>query len=120
MSAPDFLEQGAKEMRQRAALRDTPEGERSMAKTVTAFNALFGTELTELQGWQFMVLLKMVRGSQGSFHKDDYVDQCSYSALAGECAEREQNPNPESTFTFDDAVKNASWYQQTKARTEHG
>jgi hypothetical protein len=72
-------------MKQRAQLRDKPEGERSMATIVEAFNALTGKTLTEAEGWEFMLLLKMVRGRQGSFHADDYVDGAAYFGLLGEC-----------------------------------
>ena len=88
MKAKDILLEQVDTMAARAALRDCPEGERSMAATVTAFNALYGHKLTETEGWQFLVLLKMARGSQGGYHSDDYSDQTGYSALAGESAFR--------------------------------
>ena len=88
--APAFLEAGAKHMRDRAEQRDTPGGERSMAKAVASFNAMYGQSLTEEQGWQFMVLLKMSRASAGVYVQDDYEDQAAYSGLAGECASRER------------------------------
>ena len=70
-----------KEMRDRAAQPDVSlgapnstlgsgtgqPGERSMASTVKAFNALTGHNLTESEGWEFMVLLKLVRGRQEIF-----------------------------------------------------
>ena len=67
----------------RAADRDLPE-ERSMAATVTAFNAIFGTNLTESQGWSFMQLLKIKRSSIGPYKEDDFVDGAAYAALAAE------------------------------------
>jgi hypothetical protein len=84
VNAQDFLEDASEAMKARAALRDNPEGERSMATIVNTFNALTGHDLTVSEGWEFMVLLKMVRGRQGFFHADDYVDMASYSALLGE------------------------------------
>ena len=92
MDADGYLEQAADQIRDRAPDRDSDDGKRTMAATVAAFNAIYGTELSEEMGWQFMVLLKMVRGSQGSFRADDYVDQAGYSALAGEAAG--QTPDP--------------------------
>lgn len=86
LSANDHLTLASEALSNRASARDTPDGERSMQRTVDAFNAIYDTELTETQGWQFMVLLKAVRGSQGSFLADDYVDQVGYAALAGESA----------------------------------
>ncbi len=68
----------------RASERDT-EAERSMAATIRSFNGMFGTELTEEQGWHFMALLKMARAKGGEFRRDDYVDGAAYFALAGEC-----------------------------------
>lgn len=83
--AHTFLEEASTVMKQRAALRDKPEGERSMAAIVNTFNALTGNHLTEAEGWEFMILLKMVRGRQGNYNRDDYVDMAAYSGLLGEC-----------------------------------
>ncbi len=70
--------------RNRAKLRDSESGERSMENLVKTFNALTGHTLTVSEGWEFMVLLKMVRGRQGGFNRDDYVDGASYFSLLGE------------------------------------
>lgn len=83
--AHGFLEEGAKVMKQRAQLRDKPQGERSMEAIVNTFNALTGKNLTEAEGWEFMILLKMVRGRQGHYNRDDYVDGAAYFGLLGEC-----------------------------------
>jgi len=85
-SATQLLVDASDAIDQRAAQRDTPEGERSMRRTVDAFNAMYGTRLTEAQGWQFMALLKMARAAGGRQHRDDYIDMAAYAALAGECA----------------------------------
>jgi hypothetical protein len=82
--APDLLERAAKTMRERSVERDQ-EKERSMLRTVAAFNAQFGTSLSEYQGWMFMVHLKLARAEGGSFREDDYLDAAAYIALAGEC-----------------------------------
>jgi hypothetical protein len=63
-----------------------PEGERSMARCVAAFNALTGHQLTEREGWMFMAMLKASRAQAGALNLDDYVDGAAYFALAGECA----------------------------------
>ncbi len=90
--AYSFLEKAGSEMKDRASQRDnSPEGERSMASTVKAFNALTGHDLTESEGWEFMILLKLVRGRQGKFRADDYIDAAAYSGLLGECASSTQN-----------------------------
>lgn len=89
-SAPAFLEKGAAHMRNRAEQRDAPNGERSMAKTVAAFNAIYDTNLSEEQGWFFMVLLKQVRAAHGIFVADDYEDAAAYCGLAGEAAAQQR------------------------------
>lgn len=87
-SAPDILIAAADAISDRASLRDQPNGERSMARAVASFNAIYGTDITELQGWQFMVLLKMARSVAGRVNVDDFTDAAAYAALAGECAQR--------------------------------
>lgn len=84
-TSPDILKACLEVQEQRGASRDAPNGERSMKRTVDMFNACFGTNLTETQGWQFMVCLKMARSVHGDFNMDDYIDGTSYFALAGEC-----------------------------------
>jgi len=76
-------------MEQRSVLRDAPDGERSMKRAIEAFNALEGTNLSEVQGWRFMALLKHARATQGKFCIDDYEDAAAYWALAGEAAQGE-------------------------------
>ena len=88
IAAHGILQNAAAEMLDRAASRDTPKGERSMGRCVKAFNAMFGMELTETQGWQFMELLKMARSVGGEFRLDDFTDGVAYAALAGECEAR--------------------------------
>ncbi len=86
MKAKDILEKAADHMADRAATYDNPEGERSMGKIVAMFNALYGTSITEEQGWAFMAILKLVRSSQGKYRVDNYEDLTAYSALMGESA----------------------------------
>lgn len=86
--AADILRKGAQHIEDRAASRDQPEGERSMARCVKAFNVMFGKDLTETQGWQFMELLKMSRSAAGAHNPDDFEDATAYAALAGESAAR--------------------------------
>ncbi|MCP1675488.1 hypothetical protein J2T57_002638 [Natronocella acetinitrilica] len=105
MNAIDYLQAAAFEMDSRAKQRDTPEGERSMAGAVRAFNALYHGQiehrlmsglppLSETHGWELQSLLKKSRAAQGAYHADDYVDDVGYVALAAECAAREQAENP--------------------------
>lgn len=86
-TASEILSAGADTISNRAASRDDNKtAERSMASTVNAFNAMYGTNLTETQGWMFMVFLKAARARQGDLNMDDYLDGASYFALAGESA----------------------------------
>lgn len=87
MKAPEILERGAQHMRDRAASRDQAGGERSMLRTVTAFNALTGHALSERDGWLFMVALKAARAcTTETGLPDDYEDGAAYFGLAGESA----------------------------------
>lgn len=90
-----ILHDAAQAIVDRASSRDCATGERSMARCVAAFNALYGLGLTEEQGWQFMSLLKKARASAGRMHLDDYIDDSAYAALAGECAARAANQDVE-------------------------
>lgn len=78
-------------MDDRATTYDQKGGERSMGKTVTAFNALTGHQLTEEQGWLLMELLKCARSQQGKYRADNYEDATAYAALRGEAAAHERN-----------------------------
>ena len=86
IAAHEFLERGVSHMRDRAVQRDSEAGERSMARAVAAFNVQEGTNLTEAQGWRFMIQLKYARAVNGVFVADDYDDLCAYGGLAGEAA----------------------------------
>jgi len=86
-TAEDILNEAAAVMNARASQRDVPK-ERSMARIVTTFNALTGKQLSEHDGWMFMVVLKLARASNGKkVNIDDYLDGAAYIALAGECAQ---------------------------------
>lgn len=86
VTAPGILEAGAKHMRDRGIMYDKPEGERSMAKVVEMFNLLYDQNLTETQGWRFMLILKLVRSTQGKLKLDNFEDAVAYEALAAEAA----------------------------------
>lgn len=89
VTADQILAAAGADIAQRGPLRDQPNGERSMSRAIAAFNALHGTELTEVQGWQLQALLKLARATGGKHHADDYQDGSAYFALAGEAAARE-------------------------------
>lgn len=87
-TANDFLQHAAGTLGERGKQYDVGgKQERSMAKIVAAFNAVHdanGAQLTEQQGWAFMMLLKMVRGAHAP-HLDSALDAVGYAALYGEC-----------------------------------
>jgi len=91
IAAPDILERARHCIASRAAERDT-EAERSMGRAAAMFNAWRGAhcpaDLTEVDGWVFMALLKLSRARGGSHQLDDYIDGAAYIALAGEAAEQ--------------------------------
>lgn len=85
MNAIELLERAAGHMRDRAATYDKPEGERSMGRTVVAFNAITGRDLTEPEGWLLLQLLKDVRLFQRpGYHADSAEDCIAYAALKAE------------------------------------
>lgn len=87
-TAPSLLQEAAKIMEERGKQYDQPGGERSMAKTVTMFNAATGRDITEVEGWFFMECLKNVRFFQNTAkpHEDSVKDKIAYAALFGEAA----------------------------------
>jgi hypothetical protein len=89
-SALNLLDAAAGHMRERAAVYDKPEGERSMGKTVEAFNIIAGRDLTESEGWLLMQILKDVRDRQRKLpHVDSLEDCIAYSALKAEARLKE-------------------------------
>lgn len=96
-TAVDFLNKASFTLSERARLRDKEDtGERSMSACVEAYNALTGCKMTVLQGWIFMLCLKLSRAKHGKYHPDDYTDLIGYAALAAEEAneraeERKEN-----------------------------
>lgn len=80
-----LLQVAADHMRDRAATYDTPDGERSMGKTITAFNAVTGRDLSEAEGWLLLQILKDVRLFQRpGYHADSAEDCVAYAALKAE------------------------------------
>ena len=84
-TAPDILRKAEEIMRERGKQYDQQGGERSMEKIVNTFNAATGHNLTEAQGWMFMIFLKLVRdNSRTEGHQDSCEDLVAYSSLYGE------------------------------------
>lgn len=91
IKADQILSKAAGHLADRAVTYDKPEGERSMTRTVALFNLFYGMNLTEDQGWRFMVFLKMVRSTQGNFKLDNFEDATAYEALAAEFLAKQEN-----------------------------
>lgn len=83
-TAADFLRKALNALSDRGVLRDSPEGERSMALTVRLFEVLTGLTIGEKNGWLFMICLKLARNQQGGVNLDDYIDLAGFSSLLGE------------------------------------
>lgn len=84
-TATGLLTKAAAIMTERGKTYDSPEGERSMGKTVAAFNAITGFGLTESEGWLLMLLLKQVRlFTREEYHADSAEDTIAYAALLAE------------------------------------
>ena len=101
ISAIEFLERAADLMLERAQEYDSPEGERSMGRTVAAFNVLTGNILSEQEGWLFMMLLKLARQAQtDTWHQDSSEDAIAYAALMAEAWQNHEEDDIEIVFTF--------------------
>ena len=84
-AAPELLGRAAALMHERGQTYDAPEGERSMGKTVAAFNAITGRNLTEGEGWLLLQVLKDVRlFARSGYHADSAEDCIAYAALKAE------------------------------------
>jgi len=84
-TALSFLSHAGEIMKERGKQYDAEDGERSMGKTVAAFNSITGRDLSESEGWLLMLVLKQVRQWQsGPFHEDSAIDSVSYAALLAE------------------------------------
>jgi len=107
ISAIEFLERAADLMLERGKQYDSPDGERSMAQTVAAFNVLTGNILSEHEGWLFMLLLKLSRQAQTqSWHQDSSEDAIAYAALMAEAWQNSENEDDDDediiiSFTFE-------------------
>lgn len=89
-TAPDLLQNAANIMAERGKQYDKPEGERSMAKCVQAFNVITEHSLTEAEGWLLLQLLKDVRlWQRPGYHQDSAEDCIAYAALKAEAKQLE-------------------------------
>jgi hypothetical protein len=89
--AESYLKSALTTMQERGKTYDSDRGERSMGKTIAAFNAITGRELSEQDGWLLMLLLKQVRQwSTNQFHQDSALDSVAYAALLAESLANEK------------------------------
>lgn len=89
MKATEVLAAAAATLEQRGAERDLPDGERSMARAVEAFNELTQLDLSERDGWVLLLCLKLSRGYGGKPCADDWLDAVGYAALTAESAAKQ-------------------------------
>lgn len=86
-SSVEFLQKAVDLQQERAKAYDvggTMAGERSMGRTVQAFNTITGHALRESDGWLLLQLLKDVRDQTNGPHMDSLEDCVSYAALKAE------------------------------------
>lgn len=96
LTAQEILEEAIHILKERGKLRDSTKEdgsqERSMELAVRIFNAYKNGKqdsFTELDGWYFMLYLKIARSSGGKHHPDDGLDLVGYAALIAECMGKE-------------------------------
>ncbi|QHJ72862.1 hypothetical protein [Proteus phage 2207-N35] len=89
-SASEYLEEGVKLLKERGKQYDKSDEERSMEKIVKIFNLQTGQNLSVVEGWYFMQVLKDVRFFQNTEkpHEDSLIDGINYRALMTEEAMR--------------------------------
>lgn len=85
-SASDYLNDAANLLSERGKQYDKSGQERSMEKIIRIFNDMTGQNLTTVEGWYFMQVLKDVRFFQNTEkpHEDSLLDKVSYAALMTE------------------------------------
>lgn len=85
-TSTDFLRNAIEVQAERGKQYDAPDGTRSMVKTVQAFNAITGRDLSEAEGWPLMQIVKDVRQWQNTdrYHADSALDGVAYASLKAE------------------------------------
>ena len=115
MKARSFLETAIEALATRGREYEAGQEENSMAEIVELHGKLIVDSgwggLDELEGWFFMLALKLVRLrksiQQGKASKDSIVDLLGYTAKMGECLFADED-EPELTLAMmDEAVKAA-------------
>jgi len=80
------LQQAEAMIDERGRRRDAGQ-ERSMQRIVKTFEALTDHRMTEVEGWLFMVVLKLCRERTGP-DLDNWIDGAAYMGLAAEAVEK--------------------------------
>ena len=108
MKSTEFLQAAIDTQAERGKQYDSPEGERSMGRTVQAFNAITGRDLTEAEGWLLLQVLKDVRQWQNpdKYHHDSALDGVAYASLKAEALSGYQRPD-EGWIVHDGHPRNA-------------
>jgi len=94
MKANEFLKKAEQCLVNRGVNYDAKGGERSISKVVNCFNEITGKDITNEEGWMFMVLLKIVRSQQGEPKEDNFIDGAAYFSLMGEEATSHKKKQP--------------------------
>lgn len=89
MGVMDILSVARKTIDSHIEDRDSGE-ERTMKQIVDGFNLLTGQDLTEHDGYIFMVCLKLVRMERDKGLMDNYVDAAAYLQLASETVQQKE------------------------------
>ena len=94
-TASELLAVAAKTLGERGADYDPTKaaGERSMPAVVPIFKELSGKELTEQEGWLFMVAMKLARIKTSPAKLDSHVDLIAYVSLYSESVLASHEPN---------------------------
>jgi len=89
---PQSVLRTAQEMIDERGKRRDSGQERSMERIVRVFEALTDHKMTEVEGWLFMVVLKLCRERTGP-DLDNWIDGAAYMGLAAEAVERAKAPS---------------------------
>lgn len=92
VSPQSILQQAEAMIAERGKRRDNGQ-ERSMQRIVKTFEALTDHKMTEVEGWLFMVVLKLCRERTGS-DIDNWIDGAAYMGLAAEAVEKMKGNPP--------------------------
>lgn len=92
VSPQSILQQAEAMITERGKRRDNGQ-ERSMQRIVKTFEALTDHKMTEVEGWLFMVVLKLCRERTGS-DIDNWIDGAAYMGLAAEAVEKMRGNPP--------------------------